>query len=77
VRIHLAKRKAPAAPVAGPSRGRDKDGEVVRLRAENARLREENAGLRESHARQRAFLLDTCPAGGIALHEQQVLYLGW
>jgi hypothetical protein len=37
-----------ARPVAGPSRGRDEDGEVVRLCAENARLREENAALRAS-----------------------------
>ncbi|KAG1758301.1 hypothetical protein EDD22DRAFT_850121 [Suillus occidentalis] len=46
-------------PVAGLSRGRGKDGEMMRLHAENVRLQEENAALRESHARQRAFLLDT------------------
>jgi hypothetical protein len=34
-----------AHPVAGPSRGRDEDGEVVRLHAENTCLQEENAAV--------------------------------
>lgn len=48
-----------ARPVAGPSRVRNEEGEMARLRAENARLREEITALRESHARQRAFLFET------------------
>lgn len=62
-------------PVAGPSRVREVDGEVARLRAENARLREENAMLRESEERRRAssYARSAC---GVAFDEQQVLFLG-